>query len=162
MNRLTQIAVAAGVVVVAVVLFVVLRPDDDDDEDTDATPAAQTTTQGDTTTEDATTDEGTTEETTTEEGPTTTEEGPQRLVVQVDDSGLPVGGIQRFDVEEDAQVVLIVRSEVSDHMHLHGYDFIADVAPGHPGRITFRADKTGRFELELEDRTELIAELRVR
>lgn len=159
MNRWTQIGVAASVVLVAVALFAVLRPDDD--EETDAT-AAQTTTSEETTTEDGTTDEATTEDTTTEEAPTTTEAGPQRLVVRVDGSGLPVGGVQRFDVEKDSQVVLIVRSEVSDHMHLHGYDFIADVAPGSPGRITFRADKTGRFDLELEDRVELIAELRVR
>jgi hypothetical protein len=156
MNRWTQIAVAAGVVAVAVVLFVVLRPDDEDDE-TDAAPAAETTT------EEATTEEvAQTEETTTEEAPTTTQEGPQRLVVRVDGSGQPVGGVQRFEVEKDDRVVLVVRSQVSDHMHLHGYDFIADVAPGQPGSLTFRADMSGRFELELEDRAILIAELEVR
>lgn len=161
MNRWTQIAVAAGVVVVAVVLFVVLRPDDD--EETDATPAAQTTT-AESTTEETTTDEGTTEDTTTEEAPTTTESGPpppQRLVVRVE-GGAPVGGVQRFDVEKGRQVVLVVRSDVSDHMHLHGYDLLEDVAPGQPARITFRANMTGRFDLELEDRVVLIAELRVR
>jgi hypothetical protein len=47
-------------------------------------------------------------------------------------------------------------------MHLHGYDFITDVAPGQPGSLTFRADMSGRFELELEDRAILIAELEVR
>ncbi|HXV56749.1 MAG TPA: hypothetical protein VD704_02685 [Gaiellaceae bacterium] len=161
MNRWTQIAVAAGVVAVAVVLFVVLRPDDEDDE-TDAAPAAETTTP-ETTTEETTTEEAAeTEETTTEEAPTTTQEGPQRLVVRVDGSGQPVGGVQRFEVERDERVVLVVRSQVSDHMHLHGYDFIADVAPGQPGCVTFRADMRGRFELELEDRAILIAELEVR
>ena len=38
---------------------------------------------------------------------------------------------------------------------------LADVAPGQPGRISFRADLVGRFDLELEDRAVLIAELRV-
>lgn len=161
MNRWTQIAVAAGVVAIAVVLFVVLRPDDDDDE-TDAAPSAETTTP-ETTTEETTTEEAAeTEETTTEEAPTTTQEGPQRLVVRVDGSGQPVGGVQRFEVERDEQVVLVVRSRVADHMHLHGYDIIADVAPGQPGSLTFRADVRGRFELELEDRAILIAELEVR
>jgi hypothetical protein len=150
MTRWTRLALAGGAVVLAVVLFVVLRPDDDDAE---STPAAQTTT-GETTTED----------TTTEEAPTTTEaenpNAPQRVVVVVRD-GQPVGGVKRVDIERNTEVLLIVRSDVSDHMHLHGYDLLADVAPGQPGRIRFSADLRGRFDLELEDRVVLIAELRV-
>jgi hypothetical protein len=166
MNRWTRLALAGGAVVLAVVLFVVLRPDDD--EDAQPTPAAQTatgdTTTGETTTEDTET-ETETEETTTEEAPTTTQAGdpdaPQRIVIVVRD-GQPVGGVKRPEIEEGTQVVLVVRSDVSDHMHLHGYDLLADVAPGQPGRIRFRADLTGRFDLELEDRAVLIAELEVR
>ena len=163
MTRWTRLALAGGAVVLAVVLFVVLRPDDDDAE---PTPAAQTTT-GDTTTEETTEDTETeteTEEMTTEEAPTTTRaenpDAPQRIVIVVR-NGQPVGGVKRPEVDEGKQVVLIVRSDVSDHMHLHGYDLLADVAPGQPGRIRFRADLVGRFDLELEDRAVLIAELRV-
>lgn len=164
MTRWTRLALAGGAVVLAVVLFVVLRPDDD--EDAQPTPAAQTatgdTTTGETTTEDTETE---TEETTTEEAPTTTEaedpDAPQRIVIVVRD-GQPVGGVKRPEIEEGKQVVLVVRSDVSDHMHLHGYDLLADVAPGQPGRIRFRADLAGRFDLELEDRAVLIAELEVR
>ena len=163
MTRWTRLALAGGAVVLAVVLFVVLRPDDD--EEAEPTPAAQTTT-GDTTTEETTEDmETETGETTTEEAATTTEaenpNAPQRVVVVVRD-GQPVGGVKRVDIKRDAQVLLIVRSDVSDQMHLHGYNLLADVAPGQPGRIRFRADLTGRFDLELEDRVVLIAELRVR
>src|SRR5919108_6575165 len=163
MTRWTRLALAGGAVVLAVVLFVVLRPDDD--EDAEPTPAAQTTT-GDTTTEETTEDmETETGETTTEEAATTTEaenpNAPQRVVVVVRD-GQPVGGVKRVDIKRDAQVLLIVRSDVSDQMHLHGYNLLADVAPGQPGRVRFRADLTGRFDLELEDRVVLIAELRVR
>jgi hypothetical protein len=165
MTRWTRLALAGGAVVLAVVLFVVLRPDDD--EEAEPTPAAQTTT-GDTTTAETTTEdaetETETEDTTTEEAPTTTQaedpDAPQRIVVVVRD-GQPVGGVTRVAVERDTQVLLIVRSDVSDHMHLHGYDLLADVAPGQPGRIRFRADIPGRFDLELEDRVVLIAELRV-
>jgi hypothetical protein len=160
MTRWTRLALAGGAVVIAVVLFVVLRPDDD--EDAEPTPAAQTTT-GDTTTGE-TTEDTETEDTTTEEAPTTTEaenpDEPQRIVVVVR-NGQPVGGVKRPEIERGTQVVLIVRSDVSDHMHLHGYDLLADVAPGQPGRIRFDADLPGRFDLELEDRAVLIAELRV-
>src|SRR5687768_9083641 len=153
MTRWTRLALAGGVVVLAVVLFVVLRPDDD--EEAEPTAAAQTATE-DTETE--------TEDGTTEEAPTTTEaenpDEPQRIVIVVRD-GQPVGGVKRPEIDEGKQVVLVVRSDVSDHMHLHGYDLLADVAPGQPGRIRFRADLVGRFDLELEDRVLLIAELRV-
>ncbi len=160
MTRWTRLALAAGALLVAAVLFVVLRPGDEDD-DTEATPAAETTT-GETTTE---ADETETEDTTTEEAPATTEaEDPDatRRIEIVVRGGQPVGGVRRPEIERDQRVVLVVRSDVSDHMHLHGYDLLADVAPGQPGRISFRADKQGRFELELEDRAVLIAELEVR
>jgi len=163
MTRWTRLALAGGAVVLALVLFVVLRPDDD--EDAEPTPAAQTTTE-ETTTEDTEADTETeTEDATTEEAPTTTEgedaNAPQRVVVVVRD-GQPVGGVKRPEIEKDAQVVIVVRSDVSDHIHLHGYDLLADVAPGQPARIRFQADLTGRFDIELEDRALLIAELRVR
>ena len=161
MTRWTRLALAGGAVLLAVVLFVVLRPDDDDEAE--PTPAAQTTT-GDTTTEETTTEDAEAEETTTEEAPTTTQaenpDAPQRIVIVVR-NGQPVGGVKRPEVDEGSEVVLIVRSDVSDHMHLHGYDLLADVAPGQPGRIRFSADLPGRFDLELEDRAVLIAELRV-
>jgi hypothetical protein len=162
MTRWTRLALAGGAVLLAVVLFVVLRPGDDDEAE--PTPAAQTTTQ-ETTTEETTTEETETEDTTTEEAPTTTQaenpNAPQRIVVVVRD-GQPVGGVKRPEIDEGKQVVLIVRSDVADHIHLHGYDLLADVAPGQPGRIRFRADLVGRFDLELEDRAVLIAELEVR
>ena len=155
-------AAVAAVAALAIVLFLVLRPGDDDDSP-DTTAAAQTTTP-ETTTEEATTEETTTEETTTEEAPTTTQAeppGPQRVVVVVRD-GQPVGGVKHAEIKKGDQVVFIVRSDVSDHVHLHGYDLLQDVAPGQPARITFRASKVGIFEAELEDRVVLIAELEVR
>ncbi len=36
--------------------------------------------------------------------------------------------------------MLVVTAEVTDHVHLHGYDLMADVAPGKPARIEFTAD----------------------
>jgi hypothetical protein len=150
----------AGVAALAIVLFIVLRPDDEDDSP-DTTAAVQTTPET-TTTDEATTEEATTEESTTEEAPTTTEAGaPQRVVVVVR-NGQPVGGVKHAEIEQGEQVLFIVRSDVSDHVHLHGYDLLADVAPGQPARIRFRATESGVFEAELEDRVVIIAELEVR
>jgi hypothetical protein len=47
-------------------------------------------------------------------------------------------------------VLIVVRADISDHVHVHGYDLIADVAPGAPARIRFRANVAGVFEVELE------------
>jgi hypothetical protein len=152
-------AAVAAVAALAIVLFLLLRPGDDDDSP-DTTAAAQTTT-AETTTEEATTEEATTEEATTEEAPTTTEAGPpppQRVLVVVR-NGQPVGGVKEVQIEQGRQVLLIVRSDVEDEAHLHGYDLAADVAPGQPARIRFRADDVGEFELELEERGVPIAEL---
>ncbi|HJS71004.1 MAG TPA: hypothetical protein VJ744_09350 [Gaiellaceae bacterium] len=152
----------AGVAALAIVLFIVLRPDDEDDSP-DTTAAVQTAPET-TTTDEATTEESTTEESTTEEAPTTTEAGPptpQRVVVVVR-NGQPVGGVKHAEIEQGEQVLFIVRSDVSDHVHLHGYDLLADVAPGQPARIRFRATEPGVFEAELEDRVVIIAELEVR
>jgi hypothetical protein len=55
-----------------------------------------------------------------------------------------------------------VRADVSDHVHLHGYDIMRDVSPGRPARLRFRATIPGRFEVELEDRRLQIAQLEVR
>jgi hypothetical protein len=158
----TKVAVGAAVAALAVVLFVVLRPDDD--EGAEPTPAAETTTED--TTEEATTEETTTEEQTTEEATTeetTTEEEPevQRVVVEVDENAQPVGGVVHAEIERGSRVLLLVRADVSDHVHLHGYDLIADVAPGQPARIRFQAQDAGVFEAELEDRAVPIAELEV-
>ena len=110
-----------------------------------------------------TTTETTTTETTAETTTETTEPAPPapttiRITVR---DGRPVGGIARPSVRQGDRVVLVVRSNVADHVHVHGYDLFADVAPGRRARIAFRATIPGRFEIELEDRHVPIAELTV-
>ncbi|MGH3038856.1 MAG: hypothetical protein ACRDLZ_05540 [Gaiellaceae bacterium] len=161
-NLWTYLALGTGVVALAVVLFLVLRPDDSE-------PTAATTSEAQTTTEQTTTEETTTEETTTEE--TTTEETTTEETTEPEDelqrvnvvfrNGEVVGGVVRADVDEGARVRLTVRADVTDEVHLHGYDLFADVAPGQPGRITFTADQPGEFEAELEALAIPVVELRV-
>lgn len=114
------------------------------------TETTQTETTTDTTTETTTT-------TTTVEPPP----GPTVVRIRVVD-GVPKGGIVRKTVTQGDRVVLVVTSDVADHVHLHGYDLMRDVAPGKTARLRFRANVPGRFEVELEDRGVQIAELTVR
>jgi len=113
---------------------------------------------GTTSTETTTTDTTTTETTTTETTPPPAGPTEIRIVVV---NGAPKGGIVREKVEKGDRVVLIVRSDVADHVHLHGYDIMRDVAPGKPARLPFKATIPGRFEVELEDRGVPIADITV-
>jgi hypothetical protein len=146
--------VAIGAVAAVVVLFFVFRSGDDDGGETTTTTEAVTTTA------------------TSETVPTTTAEtepppppppppGPLRARITVA-GGEVVGGRRLLKVKQGKQFVLIVNADVSDHVHLHGYDLMADVAPGKPARIRFKATIAGRFEIELEDRAFQLGQLEVR
>ncbi|CAN5828743.1 hypothetical protein BH18ACT13_BH18ACT13_05240 [soil metagenome] len=103
-----------------------------------------------------TTTDTTTKATTTT---TTTTEVEQPTIVRVRVvGGSPKGGIVRETVQKGDRVVLVVMSDVADHVHLHGYDIMRDVAAGGTARIRFRATVPGRFEVELEDRGAQIAD----
>ena len=88
----------------------------------------------------------------------TTEARPGPTVVDLDAT---TGDVARVTVELGRQVVLKVTADVVDHVHVHGYDLKAEVAPGRPARIGFTADVAGRFEVELEEHHRPVAELTV-
>ena len=106
-----------------------------------------------------TTTKTTTAETTTTEKPPEPD-GPTVVKITVV-NGAPKGGIVREKVAKGDRVVLVVTSDVADHIHLHGYDITRDVAPGRPARLPFKATIPGRFEVELEDRGVPIADITV-
>ena len=162
MSQFTKLALAAGAVVVAVVLFVLLRPGGDGDE-ASPTPATETTATSEPATEETTTAETGAADTTTAEttqDTTTTGPQPERISVRFQD-GEVVGGIKEVEIDRNTQVILVVRSDVSDEVHVHGYNLSEDVAPGQPARIQFEADLVGRFEIELESRSLQLVDLRV-
>ncbi len=103
----------------------------------------------------------TTPETTTTARTITTEPDRPTIVRIVVVGGAPKGGIVREKVKKGDRVVLVVTSDVTDHVHLHGYDIMRDVAPGKPARLPFRATIPGRFEVELENRGVPIADITV-
>jgi hypothetical protein len=110
--------------------------------------------------EAADTTTSTTETTQTTTETTTQPVGPTVVRIRVV-NGAPQGGIVRGTVDKGDRVVLVVTSDVTDHIHLHGYDVIRDVAAGGTARLPFRATVPGRFEVELEDRGVPIADLTV-
>jgi hypothetical protein len=141
MNRFLIVGIA---IVVAAGLYLVLRPDDTDEPT--ATPPPATT-------------EATTTVPATEPPPPPPAPPPPARVRIVVRGGLPVGGPRRVTVARGRRVILNVTSDVSDHVHLHGYDLMQDVGPGMPARIAFRATRPGTVEAELEDRGVQIARI---
>jgi hypothetical protein len=140
-----KLLIAAGGVVAAVVLFVIFRPGDDDDSASSPPPPPSPTA-------------SVTTPTATKPKPKPPQAARITIVVR---GGRPVGGIKRATVAKDKQVVLTVRADVVDEVHVHGYDLMKDVAPGAPAMIAFKATIPGRFEAELEERSLQIAELTV-
>jgi hypothetical protein len=141
-QRLTFLAIAVAIAIVAVVVLTVAGGDDDEQEATSsrAQPTATAT---------ETAAPGATE--TPEPTPTPKPQPP--LVTP--------GKVTKLRFEQGETVRFRVRSDVADHVHVHGYDLMKDVAPGKTVTFSFPAEITGIFEIELEDRGEEIAQLRI-
>ena len=148
-----KVALVAAALGLLLSLFLALRPGDD--ENAAPTTAAATTTAPATTEAEPPT-------TTTEPPATTTPKPPDAVTIRIAVPSDTALTIRRYSVKKGRQVAIIVRTELTDHVHLHGYDLTADVGPGKPATIRFTATAPGRFELELEDRGLAIAELDVR
>jgi heme/copper-type cytochrome/quinol oxidase subunit 2 len=135
-RKVALIAAGLGLIVS---LYFALSPGGGD-ETTPTTTAAQTTT--------ATT--------------TTAPAEPQVVRISVSVPGDRAPTVKHFTIQQGRQVVFVVESELADEVHLHGYDLSADVAPGAPATIRFKATAPGLFEAELESRSLPIAEIEVR
>ncbi len=75
--------------------------------------------------------------------------------------GKPVGGIKQLTYNKGEDVRFKVDSDVSDEVHMHGYDIMKDVKAGGSVSFDFPATIEGVFEAELEGRKEQILELTV-
>lgn len=136
-----RVALLVGVVVIAVVAFVALKPDSGSKKQSSVPttgPTAQTTPSG---------------------GSTTPSEPPiQNVRVK---GGKPVGGVADLGFQKGDEVRFAVTSDVADEVHVHGYDLMKDVTPGKTVVFAFKGDIDGEFEVELENRGEQIASLKV-
>jgi hypothetical protein len=88
----------------------------------------------------------------------TTTKGVTTIVVK---NGKPAGGIAQLTYNKGEEVRFKVDSDVSDEVHMHGYDIMKDVKAGDSVSFDFPATIEGVFEAELEGRKEQILELTV-
>jgi heme/copper-type cytochrome/quinol oxidase subunit 2 len=147
MSTGARLGILAGIIAVAVVALVVANSGGSDEKTPNSTTSATTTapTTGTSTTTD-----------TTQAKPA----GPPTHTVTVRNAK-PVGGIEKIKLNKGDTVKLVVKSDVADEIHIHGYDFHKDVKAGGTVRFSFPATIDGNFEIELESRKEQIAELTV-
>jgi hypothetical protein len=143
-QRLTFLAIAVVIAIVAVVIIASSGNDEQEvtSSDQTATPTAPATPA----------EEGTAEPTETPT-PTPTPKPEPPLVEP--------GKVTKLRFKQGDTVRFRVRSDVADEVHVHGYDLMKDVEPGQTITFAFPASITGIFEIELENRGEQIAQLRV-
>lgn len=150
MSTGARLGILAGIIAVAIVALVIASGGSDDKSgNTDTTAATTAATTTDSTTSGTTT-------TTTQAKPA----GPPTHTVTVENAK-PVGGIKQIKVKKGDQVRIVVKSDTTDEIHVHGYDFMKDVEAGGSVRFNFKANIDGGFEIELENRKQQIAELTV-
>ena len=140
MTTRARIALLVAAVVIAVVAFIVLKPDDK--KETSSTSGTQATT------------------TPAKPGGTKpSKPAPPPVPQIVVTGGKPAGGIKTITVSKGDPVQFVVKSDVSDEIHVHGYDFMKDVKAGGKISFSFPAKIDGEFDVELESRGEQIAKL---
>lgn len=142
-SNTTRVVAGIAVVIVAVVLLIVLKDDGKSaSEEVEGTSDAPVKTgQASTGNEKS--------------------QGKPAIPTIVIKDGEPVGGIAELAYNEGDQIRFKVDSDVSDEIHIHGYDLMKDVEAGGSVSFDFPASIEGIFEAELEGRKEQIAELTV-
>jgi FtsP/CotA-like multicopper oxidase with cupredoxin domain len=133
MTRNQRIGLVVIALAVAVVAFVVARPGDDDETE----PASTTTQQPAQSGGDD-----------TEANHETVQPAPAPVTRISLTGGVLEGDPQPIRAEKGDVVRIVVRSDIPDEIHLHGYDIEREAAPGKPARFRFKADVEGAFELE--------------
>lgn len=66
-------------------------------------------------------------------------------------NGKIVNGPETITVTQGQKVTLKITADVTDELHLHGYDLSTDLEPNKEATLSFTADKSGRFPFELEN-----------
>jgi hypothetical protein len=129
-------------VVVVVVLFVLLQPGGPDNGRTSPSPSSPTPS--------------------TSGSPSPSQSPkPERTIIEVTFRDSSVQGPTEFTLTQGERVRILVHADVTDEVHLHGYDLHADVTPSEPAKIDFVADVAGVFECELERAGTLLFRLEI-
>lgn len=129
-------------------LFFLLRPGDQPTPTATVTPTPEVTV---TETPEATPTGETPEPTST----------PSLDAVEIEIEEGRVEGPGRITVAQGDRVAIEVKADVSDEVHVHGYDVFANVSPDEEVVVEFRATIPGIFEVELEGAGLLLTQLEV-
>ena len=136
MSRTARFVSIGVAVVIAVVAVVLLRPESGSEE-ADDPPSQQQSSQTDSAGKSSS------------EPTATAEAAPEPPPVEVTVRGYkPAGGAKRIEVEKGDTVRLLIRSDVQDEVHVHGYDLYGETRPGKPARFNFKAKLEGDYEIE--------------
>lgn len=68
-----------------------------------------------------------------------------------------VEDVKTVRLEQGQKVVVTVTSDFADEVHFHGYELHFDAGADKPAKLEFMADRTGRFEMEMEHVDQKIA-----
>ena len=133
-----------------------------DDDTTTATDDSATTETTETTSTESQPTETTTSPVESSE-PTETggDDGVEGTVIEVSVADGEVEGGGRTAVALGDTVTIQVTSDITDEIHVHGYDVSGDVDAGGTATVTFTADIPGVFEVELESAAIPLLELEV-
>jgi hypothetical protein len=153
MSARARIGIVVGAVVVLVVAYIIASGSGDDDNNDKTSASTQTSTLRTTTNGDLA--GGTS--IVTEKAPPAE---PAIPVVTVKDAK-PVGGIRKLKFTKGDQIRFKVVSDTADEIHFHGYDIGQDVKAGGSTTFNVKATIEGRFEVELEEHGQQIAEVEV-
>jgi hypothetical protein len=141
-SNTVRVIAGIGVVAVAIGLLLILKDDGksaSEEVDTGATTTTSTSTPGG----------------------TSGDQSKPSIPTIVIKGGKPVGGITELTYNEGDQIRFTVDSDVSDEIHVHGYELMKDVEAGDSVTFDFAATIEGVFEAELEGRKEQILEFTV-
>ena len=138
MSRTARFVFIGVAVLIAVVAVVLLRPESEDETADDAA-SQQRETAGEKEPAGASNSEPT----------ATAEAAPEPPPVEIGVRNYKVvGRAKRVEVEKGDTVRLLIRSDVEDRIHIHGYDLYGTPGPGKPARFEFRAKLEGEYEIE--------------
>ncbi|MGH2969735.1 MAG: hypothetical protein ACRDK0_11825 [Solirubrobacteraceae bacterium] len=143
-QRLSFLGIAAAIAVAAIVIFAAGGGSDETAEQSGARATATATA------------------TAGGEGTSTPEPTPTATPTPKPEPPLLQAGRERtLSFTEGETVRFRVRSDVAEEIHVHGYDRYVDIPAGKTVNVSFKADITGIFEIELHGSGEPIASLKV-
>jgi len=138
-SNVMRVIAGIGVLAVAIVLLIVLKKDNEGESASERVEGAAIQAESD----------------------NAKDQGKPAVPTIVIKNGKPVGGIAELTYNEGDQIRFKVDSDVSDEIHVHGYELMKDVKAGGSVSFDFPATIEGVFEAELEGRKEQIVEFTV-